>query len=179
MTIININRKRGGLCFWENDTLIYYGRNRRFNLFGNVSYLLNSSDEILATNKSNVWFGLKTKLTIYGKNYWIRWHNIIYKPNYTIEIEGNQYLFIIHRKEFTSIFKNEEQIGHIKDESKFYLGNNETFELKLLPNENKEIICALINNNIIPIFDNNEMINFNISKSISEIKPFNHQWEKI
>ena len=176
MTVIKINRKEGALCFWENDNLIYYGRNRRFNLFGNVSYLLNASDEIIATNKSQLGYGLKTKLIIYGNDYWIKWHKIIYKPSYTMEFEGNQYLFIIHKKYFTSIFKNDEQIGYIKDECKFYLGNGETFELNLLPNERNELIFAMINNNIIPVFGNNELINFNFSKSISEVKPLDNNW---
>ena len=147
-------------------------------ILNRFSYLFNSSDEMLAKNKSNLFMWFNTKLTLTNNKYsfYIKWHSLNYKPHFTFTIYEENYLIVIHKKKFIRIFKDGKQIGYIKDLRDFYWVDNEQFEMKFSRNESKEILCSIINNNIIPIFGNNELLNYNTSNSISELKTFDNEW---
>ena len=183
---MNTTIKRNGSYweFYENGQLEFYSHVTS-NYFTTFYYrkitLFNSKKEIICWSESKLF---RTFMTIHLKQpttsyvYKIEFPNIILKPYITLSIEDILYKIIIHKTPHYTILKNNNQIGYIS-ETRFYIGNKEEFNFVFNSSENKILLYGLIASTICNYKNNNEILNFNHSNTISELQSFDQDWSPI
>ncbi len=183
---MNTTIKRNGSNweFYENGQLKFYSllTSNYFTAFYSKKItLLNNNNEIICWSETKLF---RKFITIHFKHltnsqvYKIEFPNIIYKPFIILSIQDNIYKIVIHKLPYYTVLKNDNQIGYIS-ENQFYIGNKEEFNFVFNASENKKLLYGLIASTICNYKNNNEIINFKHSNTISELQPFDKEWSPI
>jgi hypothetical protein len=166
---------------YDNDLLEYYCKrtsNYFTTFFKRQITLFDTNNTIIAIFET-IFFSFSTHIKFISSknNYKIKYHSILYKPYITAYIEGDYYKIIIHKQPLYSIFKNNFQIGCLKEKT-IYNFSKEEIKLTFNTNENIIILFSIIASTILNFNDTNEAINYKHSNTLSELCAFDFDWKE-